>query len=64
MQAKRSLAVLLLLLASGIGVRAQSAAELRVFCDSLTARLERSTGVKGTQVQLKSVTRLGKRADL
>lgn len=64
MQAKRRLTALLLLLALGGVVRAQRAAELRVFCDSLTSRLERSTGVKETQVQLKSITRLGGRADL
>ena len=64
MRATRGIAAIVLLIALECVVRAQSATELKVFCDSLSSRLQRSTGVSGTTVQLKSVVRLGARADL
>jgi len=42
---------------------AQRAYDLRVFCDSLSSRLRRSTGVAEVSVQMKNIVRLGNRAD-
>lgn len=63
MRAKRSVALILLLGALSLGAAAQTAAGLRVFCDSLTSRLHRTTGVSTTPIQLKNIIRLGGRAD-
>ena len=64
MQGKgRIAAVLLLLAALCPGTRAQNAADLKVFCDSLESRLRSRTGVRDTKVKLKNITRMGGRAD-
>ncbi|MBQ2521900.1 MAG: N-acetylmuramoyl-L-alanine amidase [Bacteroidales bacterium] len=59
----RGIALALLLALSCTGALAQSTAELQVFSDSLTRRLQQRTGVRAAEARLRSVVRLGGRAD-